>query len=762
MKTELSKCLQLLDGNFSLVTVSENKVPNYAWKKNQTEKLSKEEFELRYNYTGGITLKDGRKMEATSGIGIITGFEKLEVIDVDLKVFASEVERNDFFNEYISFLKDNIFDFENKFIIVRTRNFGYHILYRCEKITGNKKIAVLKGMTEAVIESRGIGGYVWIYDKFYQGNSYNDIKEISIEDRELLWQCSAYYNHISNIEVDIQKYKTIEIQQKENDLKVWDDYNERTSIFDLIRNEFTIIRKLNDKTIIRRNGAQSPHSGYIFDNSRAMYLFSTGTIYPNETLLTPFAVYTFQKHNGNYSAAAKDLYYQGYGSRMKPTEKFTVSKKEIIKTDSFPIDIFPESIQKYIYETQRTLNASIDYLGCSLLWVISLCVGNTMKIEIKKGWVEAGVIWMAIVGHAGIGKSHNINAMINPLLDVNLREIKQYSEQLKKYIEYEKLSKKEKQTTEEILEPEKTQFIVGDITIESFFDYHEQNKIGIGIYRDELSGWIKDLNKYRAGSDLETFLSCWSNQQINLTRKTAKSSFVPKAYVPIIGGVQPSILSMHYTSENKENGFIDRWLLCYPELQVERYNEEEISEKLLEWYKNYIISLFNNIRDNWVKFDDYGNIINYKCRFNEESKKEWIRIFNKITDLQNSENENEYLKSILPKQKSYVARFALLLNVLYCYDDGNTNPDYVTKKAILGAEKLSDYFIKMAKKNKIETMEQNEIKDTIKRSGKTNTYEQFEAIYKANKNINKTKIAEELSVSRQTITTWMKEIESVK
>lgn len=760
MKPDLNKCLQLLEDNFSLVTVAGNKVPNFSWKVNQTEKLTKDEFSLRYNYSGGLKLKDGREMSATEGIGIITGYNNLEVLDIDLKVFATENERNEFFNEYIQFLKDNIYDFESKFVIVKTKNFGYHILYRCEKIVGNKKIAVLKGMTEAVIESRGIGGYVWIYDKFHQGNSYKDIKIITPEDRDLLWQCSAYYNYIKPDE--IQQYQNIEINHKENDLKVWDDYNNRTSIFDLIRTEFTIIRKLNDKTIIKRNGAKSPHSGYIYENSKAMYLFTTGTIYPNETLLTPFAVYTHQKHNGNFSASAKDLYFQGYGSRIKPVEKFKITKKEIITPDSFPIEIYPESIQKYIIETQKTLNASVDYLGCSLLWVLSLCVGNTMKIEIKRGWVEAGVIWMAIVGHAGIGKSHNINAMINPLLDINQREIKQYAEQMKRYIEYEKLTKNEKKISEEIIEPEKRQFIVGDITIESFFDYHDQNKIGIGIYRDELSGWIKDLNKYRAGSDLETYLSCWSNQQINLTRKTAKSSFVAKAYVPILGGVQPSILANHYTSENKENGFIDRWLLCYPDLQVDYFNDGEIDEKLLYWYKDYIISLFNFIRDNWVVYDDYGNIRNYTCRFDTEARKEWVRIFNKITDLQNSETENEYLKSILPKQKSYIARFALLLNVLYAFDTGGVSSENVTKKAVLNAEKLSDYFIKMAKKNKIETMEDKEIKETIKRSGKITAKDQFEALYNTNKNINKTKLAQELSVSRQTINTWIKEIESVK
>ena len=320
------------------------------------------------------------------------------------------------------------------------------------------------------------------------------------------------------------------------------------------------------------------------------------------------------------------------------------------------------------------------------------------------------------------------------------------------------LSKKEKKNVIEVKKPNRTQFIVGDITLEALFDFHDQNPNGIGILRDELSGWIKDLNKYREGSDLETYLSCWSNQEIVLTRKTSKSAYVPKAYVPIIGGVQPKILSNHYTEENKDNGFLDRWLLCYPDLDVELYNDNEMDQEFLEWYHEYIVGLFDNVKNKWFTQDEYGNQINHICRFDDEAKKEWISIFNKITALQNSENENEYMKSILPKQKSYVARFALLLNVLYAYDSG-VNPNLISKKTIQNASRLSDYYIKMAKKNKIESIEEAEIKTAIKNSGKISAQEQFMAAYAQNPDLNRSKIAETLNVSRSTIKNWLKQLE---
>ena len=745
IKTELSKCNRLLDDGFSLITVSSNKVPNIRWKEYQTTPMKKDTFENFYN------------LPTSNGVGIITGYGNLEVIDVDLKVLVTFKEREEFWLEFIGLLKDNIEDFEKKFVIVKTRNYGYHILYKSENIVGNFKIAKLQGHSEAIIESRGRGGYVWIYDQFVQGNSYSDITNVSEEDRSCLWTICKMYNHIERVD-DIKP--KIEQTYYESDIKIWDDYNNKTRLFDLIGSEFSIVKKLPSKMIIKRNGAKSPHSGYIFDDSKCMYLFSTGTQYPHEKLLTPFHVYAIQKHNGNLSETAKDLYKQGFGSRVRSVPTAPARREPIqnVVTTDFPLEIYPEFVQKYISEVSSTLNANLDFLGCGFLWALSLCVGNSMKIEIKKGWQEAPTVWIALIGRAGVGKTHTIKAITNPLEKINGMEVKRYADDMAKYEAYMLLDKKEKETAEEIKKPRKNKFIAEDITIEALTELHETNPNGIGILKDELVGWIKDMNKYREGSDLQKYLSCWSNGILSSDRKTSSSSYVSNAFIPIIGGVQPSILTGVYTAENKENGFIDRILLCYPEIKVERYNNNEISERLLNEYDEFVSYLYDNIKNQVLKYDDNGNITPYVFRLSKDAEVEWERIFNKITDLQNSDEENEYIKSVLPKIKSYVARFSLLLDVLYMYTDGTVLTE-ITKKAMLNAEKLGDYFILMAKKNKFQSMEHLEMMDSIKFSGKRKPFDKFKVLYEENNNINKSKVAEELNVSRMTINRWISEMD---
>ena len=145
------------------------------------------------------------------------------------------------------------------------------------------------------------------------------------------------------------------------------------------------------------------------------------------------------------------------------------------------------------------------------------------------------------------------------------------------------------------------------------------------------------------------------------------------------------------------------------------------------------------------------------AKFSSDAKKEWIRMFNEMSLIQNSEEENEYLKSMYPKQKSYIPRFACLIHVFNDFYNDGGNAMEITKESILKAEKLSKYFIATAKKIKINAVEVFDIKSTIK-GGSTN-YDKVRLIFEKDKDFNRTQIAELLGVSRQTILRFLKDID---
>jgi len=76
---EIEHLNRLIDCGFSLICIGDGKKPNHPWKGNQTVPFSKEEFKFFYENPD------------TKGVGIATGYNNLEVIDIDLKILLSSI-----------------------------------------------------------------------------------------------------------------------------------------------------------------------------------------------------------------------------------------------------------------------------------------------------------------------------------------------------------------------------------------------------------------------------------------------------------------------------------------------------------------------------------------------------------------------------------------------------------------------------------------------------------------------------------------------
>ena len=747
---KLERGKQLLAAGYSLIVAGEDKLPCHSWKQLMTKAWTVDELEKNIDNPKAFRY------------GYPTGFNDILVIDIDLKVLPMEL-RAPFFDEFIAFVRDNVDGFDKKVAVHKTMNYGYHLTYRTKLMLGNEKIAVpvlsgikTNGKMQALIESRGTGGYAMLYDECANALDYIAIQYLSDEEHNtLLAICKMYDERVEEQEVEQPK------KEKAIGVSPWQDYNQRHNVFDVVGDEFKVIRNLASKTVIKRHGATSVHSGYVFKDSGCMYLFSTGTAYPNEKLLSPFALFAYKYHRGDMSGAAKELYASGYGDRVKlePPVVLTNEPKAIIERSEFPLDVYPLSIRNYITECNRTLGHSVDYMGSGLLWMLSVIIGNSQKVKVKNGWTECVVIWIAVVGRAGVGKTPAINSIISPLVDVNSREIREYRKLKEKYEAYEKLNKDEKANAVEVRKPNRGQFIVNDVTIEALVELHDENPNAVGVFKDELAGWIKDMNKYRAGGDLEFWLSSFSNSPAYTTRKTVRDNYIHSPIIPVLGGIQPAVLNQVFTDEYRDNGFSDRLLLCYPDTQVERWNENELNDELLQWYSDYILSLYGHIRSE-IRMNEDGDIVSNFIRFSKEAKVELARIMNKITDRQNSEDETEATKTILPKQKTYLPRFAILLHVLDCYDNGVDFNCEIERQTILNAERLVDYFICMAEKVMQDGQAYSKLKASANDKIVKTDADKFAMMYAANPKLNKVEAAGILKVSRQQIYNWIKQIDN--
>ena len=113
---------------------------------------------------------------------------------------------------------------------------------------------------------------------------------------------------------------------------------------------------------------------------------------------------------------------------------------------------------------------------------------------------------------------------------------------------------------------------------------------------------------------------------------------------------------------------------------------------------------------------------------------------------------------MLPKQKSYIPRFAMILNILMSSYADDMNANLITKEAMLKAERLSDYFINMSKLVKQDAQEKADLRKLA--ANGMNKYDQFVSMYKSDIKLNRTTASEILQVSRRTVLNWITKIEN--
>lgn len=291
---------------YSVIATGSTKRAILQWSEYQKRLLNDTEIELQFNHP------------KCTGLAIICGAVSgnLEVIDVDTKYDLT----GKLWEDYCELIKDIL----PKLYVVKTKSGGYHIYYKCEVIAGNTKLANRPATPEEIkanpnvkqivlIETRGEAGYVIApptpgYEKI---NEFN-VPIISVDERELLITAARSLNQVFKEEKpEPRAVSSANSYQK----TPWDDYNEKCDVIALLQaHGWTFVERKGDRSLMKRPGQTDQHSSGHYNHDMNLFkVFSSSTLFEIEKGYKPFAIYTILDHNGDYSAAAKQLISDGYG-----------------------------------------------------------------------------------------------------------------------------------------------------------------------------------------------------------------------------------------------------------------------------------------------------------------------------------------------------------------------------------------------------------------------------------------------------------------
>ena len=307
------------------IAVNASKQAIFGWKKYQTELITKQELKMQ--------MADAR----CNGIAIICGevSGNLEVIDIDTKYQTYEL-----WEAIRARISDELY---MKLHVVRTRNNGYHLAYRCECIEGNLKLATRPASAEelnrtpssksyCIIETRGEGGYVVApptegYEVLQEG-----INVLEVEEREELMSIMRSFNEVMEESV-IEAHDRPSV--KEYGLSPFDDYNRRGDIEELLmRHGWQRTGENTERIWFLRPGGDSSakHSGSWNKDLGLFSVFSTNTPFKVGSGYKKVAVFCILECGGDFKECAKRLLEMGYGEKKtshgSKLEKELFTKKQ--------------------------------------------------------------------------------------------------------------------------------------------------------------------------------------------------------------------------------------------------------------------------------------------------------------------------------------------------------------------------------------------------------------------------------------------------
>lgn len=736
--------LQYNAAGFAVLPLKKDKCPAIgSWTEYQSTKPN--EAKIRTWFSGSNI--------QTEKIGIIAGkvSGNLEVIDIDCKYDLT----NSLMEDFCSLVKEHLPEIFPRLVIASTINKGFHILTKIppELVQGNKKLASRPATNQeatrgdkmkVLIETRGDGGYIAAFPsdgyEWTQGDA-DAIPQITTAERETLFTIARSFDQMPvKTTSSEQNQSTNGFKKQRGDVSSFDDYNERGDVSALLeKHGWKFVYQRGEQKFYKRPGiTDSKISASFHAGLKIFYIFSTSTEFEAGRGFNPTQVYTTLEHGGDYSAASKQLYKDGYGiprtqktteanrSEQSPQREWQEPKPldlTLKPVETIDNDCLPQVLVDWLRPASKVIGCPFDFLILSAVVMIGTLIGSRLRVKPLQNsdWFIVPNLYAGLVGLPSTKKTPALVETRKPILELQFKAREDFKKLLKDYELdlkfYEKDSHKilkesatkedYRRKIEDCPQPDKPiqrRFETNDITASKLIQFLSENPNGMMLFRDELTGWLKSLEADYDKSSRPFFLELWAGAiNYELARVDGREIQLTSGTLSIIGGVQPSKLQRYVTeaySFDNSDGFLQRFLFAYPDvwkrtgkptkaeygaMKKGYAKANEILKQIAEYDFNGKVIGANGDKYHIVKFDSQAQAVVDQWQDEIESEAESLQI------------EDEAFSSFLYKLPK--SCFAIAL-IFHCLENisASSFPDEITIETALKAIAYTEVLISHARR----------------------------------------------------------------
>jgi hypothetical protein len=209
---------------------------------------------------------------------------------------------------------------------------------------------------------------------------------------------------------------------------------------------------------------------------------------------------------------------------------------------AFPLEILPTVIRHFVATQSDVIGCDKSALAMAVLAAISGALDHRFALKLMRhgNWWANPHLWVLLIGDPSIKKTPIINAATDGMDHLQAAAWRKYQNDKKEYVDAGG-------DPDKFQDREPHRYTAYDVTTEKLGIILADQDRGILIKRDELVGWIGQMEKYASGrgatADRAFWLKSYDGGPFTVDRVSRADIRIKNLSVSIIGGIQPARLA---------------------------------------------------------------------------------------------------------------------------------------------------------------------------------------------------------------------------
>lgn len=366
----------------------------------------------------------------------------------------------------------------------------------------------------------------------------------------------------------------------------------------------------------------------------------------------------------------------------------------------FSFELLPAAIRGWIRDIAERMQCPAVFPAVAAIVALASLIGRKLGIRPKRrdDWLVVCNLWGMIIGRPGIMKTPPLEEATRPIKRLEVEAKKAFDDAVKAQLAASLVSKATKaegqkavrkalkKGQEEALAvakefvgeddsgagPIRRRYVINDVTVEKLGEILNQNPNGVLLYRDELIGFLRGLDREGQEAARSFYLEAWNGIGRFTYDRIARGTIdIEAAIISIVGSIQPGPLGTYLTSTIRggsgDDGLLGRFQLAvWPDVvpgweNVDRWPDARARDEAYEVFRALDELSADDVGAERDKMDPGGVPF---LRFTDEAQEEFDAWRARLEHRLRSGDEHPAFEAHLSKYRSLIPSLALLFHVV--------------------------------------------------------------------------------------------------